>query len=98
MYQEDDNSVKQITDTKWKERAEELQVRVAELEGGLKSTKSSLDYQSNLAREKDAELEDIHAVLDAIQDAPKRKQDGAESWSSLSATARLAGLFAARSK
>lgn len=76
-----------------------LTAQVAELEKKLAQEKASKDGQSQARQEKEAEIEQVHALLDALPGAAGRKTAHEEAYyrKDLSIMTRLASYLAARS-
>lgn len=78
----------------------QAQARIEQLEKDL-ATKTLLYTNANEERSKlQTEIDQLHAMLDAIPAAPSKDVPGVESWSSGSkrtVISRLAGYFATRS-
>lgn len=75
------------------------QAQIEKLEKDLASKTSAYTSASEVRDKLQAEIEQLHAVLDAIPTAPGRDVPGVESWmsgSKRSVLSRLAGYFAVK--
>ena len=76
-----------------------LQAEVADLKTKLKSAQDSFKYASEQRAEMQAEVDQLHLLLDALPGAAPRKSQAENSWDSKDhkAMTRLAAYLASRS-
>jgi len=81
-----------------KKEIEALQSQIASLEGKLKTETTTKELYLKMMGEAQAEIEQVHCLLDALPGSANRKSDGEDTWSrkDLRTMTRLAAYLANR--
>ncbi len=76
----------------------ELENKIETLEKRLATSDAAYKHTRGEKTELEAELEQLHLLLDALPNTPSRQSEGENSWDKkkLSAMARLAGFLASK--